>query len=74
MLACPWSERVNALSVNPDMAKREDIARMASELTSALDLIQWVIWRVGKHKTTGEWHDWLNEADVLVHSDIGPPL
>jgi len=28
----PWNERVAAISVNPDMASREDIARMAAEL------------------------------------------
>ncbi len=27
----PWSERVNAISINPDMANRDDIAKMASE-------------------------------------------
>lgn len=28
-----WMERINAISVNPDMATREDVARMASDLT-----------------------------------------
>lgn len=31
----PWSERVNMLSINPDAATRDDVARMASELSEA---------------------------------------
>ena len=31
--ALPWSERVNAISVNPYMATIADIARMAAELS-----------------------------------------
>ena len=27
-----WTERVNAISINPDMATRDDIARMAAEI------------------------------------------
>jgi hypothetical protein len=30
-----WSERVNMLSINPDAAVRDDIARMAAELSEA---------------------------------------
>lgn len=32
----PWSERVPTISINPDMATRDDIARLASELMDAL--------------------------------------
>lgn len=32
MSKLPWSERLNALQINPDMATREDIANMAEEL------------------------------------------
>lgn len=28
----PWGERVNRLSVNPDAASRDDIAKLAREL------------------------------------------
>ena len=30
----PWRERVNAISVNPEMATREDVLRMAAELSA----------------------------------------
>jgi hypothetical protein len=33
MTTLPWSERVNMLSINPDAATREDISKMASELS-----------------------------------------
>ncbi len=29
-----WPERVNMLSINPDAATRDDVARMASELST----------------------------------------
>lgn len=32
MSEIPWSEKVNMLSINPDAANRNDVARMASEL------------------------------------------
>ncbi len=31
----PWNERIPAISINPDMATREDIARLAAELMDA---------------------------------------
>ena len=31
----PWSERVPAISINPDMATRDDVARLATEYMEA---------------------------------------
>ena len=33
----PWPERVRMLSVHPDAATRDDIARMATELSDFLE-------------------------------------
>ena len=35
----PWNEKVPVLSINPDMATRDDIARLASELMEARQML-----------------------------------
>lgn len=35
----PWSERVAMLSIHPDAASREDVARLAAELMEAKHLL-----------------------------------
>lgn len=35
MNALPWPERINMLSINPDAATRDDVAKLASDLTHA---------------------------------------
>jgi len=42
-----------------------DAAREACSRRTVL--IEWVIQRVGPQTTTGEWHDWLNKADTIIH-------
>ncbi len=36
----PWCERINMLSIHPDAANRDDVARLASELGDCLRLLQ----------------------------------
>lgn len=35
-MGLPWHERINMLSINPDAASRDDVARLAADLSAAL--------------------------------------
>jgi hypothetical protein len=35
----PWNEKINIISINPDCATRNEIARLAAELSEANDKI-----------------------------------
>jgi len=39
-MSIPWAEKVALISINPDVASREDIARLAAELMEALIFTQ----------------------------------
>ena len=57
-MSIPWLEKVNAISVNPDMATREDIARLAAEHSGLMFLlIDWTKFLLDS--------GWINLADEL---------
>jgi hypothetical protein len=46
MTDIPWEERVSMLSINPDAATQDDIARLAAELMEANYKLEWVKFRL----------------------------
>jgi hypothetical protein len=64
----PWDEKIPAISINPDMATRDDIARMAAELMELreerdklLELTKIVLDDAETHHKAGcEAADWYN--------------
>jgi hypothetical protein len=44
----PWDERITMLSIHPDAASRDDVARLASELMEARRMITEILDRLLK--------------------------
>lgn len=61
----PWNERVTMLSINPDAATRDDIARLASELMQANEQIEELREQL-KEKYSQGIKDGLNQAAEIV--------
>ena len=64
----PWDERVSAISINPDMATREDVARLASELMSEEKRCRF--WEDAANKAQ-ESSDYYQQQFVDAHTLIG---
>jgi hypothetical protein len=62
----PFNERVNAISINPDMATRDDIAEMAADLSDfnrlKLSIIATLDWMIAHF-------DFMNEQTGLEAED-----
>lgn len=70
----PWSERVNAIAVNPDMASRDDIAKLASELGEATRLLRhWEAWEANMIiDGTEKWIETISQSsmDAMIKLQI----
>lgn len=67
----PWDERITVLSVHPDAASRDDVARLASELMECrADRLPACKWKQDEGDMSGVW--WTDCGEGHVFEVDGP--
>ena len=57
-MSLPWPERISMISINPDSASRDDIARMAAELSEYKFMVEcFIVWSEKILETLKQQHD-----------------